>query len=611
MSEANVIFTLNGENLAVKCCTEDKMKDICNNYSAKINININSLLFFYGGNKINFDLSFKEQANFIDKNNHEMKILVNEKENNKFICPNRKKKINLNDEKLEEIIVSNDQIKDNIIGIKLQKDNIITSSPNFSNNQSKNINKKLNMISKDIEKNNEKLNNLSDNYININNINNKITISNTIKINPNSEIVDYLNNKNLLENIKSKYISKFLFSHLDEKIKLKIIKYNKKFQNKINIQLVNYKFYSGKYIIYKANNKGKEYDGFYDNVVIYKGEYLCGKRHGKGKEYYNNDGKLLFEGEYLNGKRNGKGKEYYNNGKLLFEGEFINGERLNGKLYDNKGNLYSDLESTKGLIKEYYDEEQILFEGEYLNGKRNGKGKEYCYLGYLIFEGEYLNGKRNGKGAEYSGHGNKLLFEGEYLNGKRNGKGTEYYWNLQIKFNGIYYNGKKWNGIGYDQIGRKIYELKNGKGYIKEIGHFCLLIFEGEYLNGEINGKVKEYYNDGKLKFDGKYLYSYKLSGKFYIDGKLEYEGEYLYNQKWNGKGYDENGNIVYELKNGNGKVKEYYDNGKLYFEGKYLNGKRNGKGKKYSGYDGTLLYKGYYLNGKETKNLRILKNKN
>jgi len=78
----------------------------------------------------------------------------------------------------------------------------------------------------------------------------------------------------------------------------------------------------------------------------------------------------------------------------------------------------------------------------------------------------------------------------------------------------------------------------------------------------------------------------------------LEYEGEFLYNQKWNGKGYDENGNIIYELKNGNGKVKEYYYDGVLEFEGEYLNGKRHGKGKEYY-HNGDLEYEGEYLNGK------------
>ena len=54
---------------------------------------------------------------------------------------------------------------------------------------------------------------------------------------------------------------------------------------------------------------------------------------------------------------------------------------------------------------------------------------------------------------------------------------------------------------------------------------------------------------------------------KEYLGGILEYEGEYLYDKKYNGKGYDEYGNIIYELKNGTGKVKEYED-GKLIFEG-------------------------------------------
>ena len=149
------------------------------------------------------------------------------------------------------------------------------------------------------------------------------------------------------------------------------------------------------------------------------------------------------------------------------------------------------------------------------------------------YEGEFLNGKKNGKGKEYFINcDHDLKFEGEYLNGLRNGKGKEFYDNGVIKF-------------------------------------------EGEYLNGLINGKGKEYNCIGKLIFEDEYLYNYKLKGKNYVNEKLEYEGEYLF-RKYNGKGYDENGNIIYELKNGTGKVKDYNYFGKLTFEGEYLNGKRN-----------------------------------
>ena len=62
----------------------------------------------------------------------------------------------------------------------------------------------------------------------------------------------------------------------------------------------------------------------------------------------------------------------------------------------------------------------------------------------------------------------------------------------------------------------------------------------------------------------------------------MYYEGEYLYDKKLNGQIYDENGNLISELKNGNGKVKEYNNEDEVIFEGEYLDGKRwNGKRKR------------------------------
>ena len=102
-----------------------------------------------------------------------------------------------------------------------------------------------------------------------------------------------------------------------------------------------------------------------------------------------------------------------------------------------------------------------------------------------------------------------------------------------------------------------------------------------------------EYVEYGNWKIKEYNLYTYKLI----------FEGEYRYDRKWNGKGYDENGNIIYELINGNGKVKEYNKyNDLLKFEGEYLNDKRNGKGKEYR-YNGELEFEGEYLDGKRKGN--------
>ena len=50
-----------------------------------------------------------------------------------------------------------------------------------------------------------------------------------------------------------------LFSFIDEGQKLKLIKYNKNLQKIIDINIINYKFFSGRYIDYELNGKAKEF----------------------------------------------------------------------------------------------------------------------------------------------------------------------------------------------------------------------------------------------------------------------------------------------------------------------------------------------------------------
>ena len=47
----------------------------------------------------------------------------------------------------------------------------------------------------------------------------------------------------MLKNVKSVYILKIFFSYVDERQKLKLLKYNKSLQNDIDISLINYKFF--------------------------------------------------------------------------------------------------------------------------------------------------------------------------------------------------------------------------------------------------------------------------------------------------------------------------------------------------------------------------------
>ena len=73
-----------------------------------------------------------------------------------------------------------------------------------------------------------------------------------------------------------------------------------------------------------------------------------------------------------------------------------------------------------------------------------------------------------------------------------------------LKFDGEYKNGMRQTGKIFSK-NNSISELKNGIGYIKYYNSDGILMYEAEYLNGNRNGKGKEYYGHNKLRFDGEY----------------------------------------------------------------------------------------------------------
>ena len=201
--------------------------------------------------------------------------------------------------------------------------------------------------------------------------------------------------------IKSTYILKIVFTYVDDRRKLNLIKFNKKIQSILGLNLIDFRRFSGRYKV-EEYGKIKEYNS-YNNRLIFEGQYSNEKRNGEGKEY-NEEGKLIFEGEYLDDKRwKGVEKEYdEDTGKLIFEYEYKNGNIDEGKEYDKYNG-------------------ELLFSGKYLNGKRNGKGTEYkcnpCER-YNYDSNYYLYSSRNN-------FKNIIIFEGEYLNGERK-EGKEY-----------------------------------------------------------------------------------------------------------------------------------------------------------------------------------------
>ena len=126
-------------------------------------------------------------------------------------------------------------------------------------------------------------------------------------------------------------------------------------------------------------------------------------------------------------------------------------------------------------------------------------------------------------------------------------------------------------------------------------------LWTGKYnrFNGK-EGKGIELDLKDNLIFDGEYEDSKKIKGIEYyikIKGLKKFEGTYNNDKRWNGFLYDINSNNKYQIKSGNGFIKEFHENGCLCYEGKIENGIKNGESKIFDE-TGHLIYEGNFLNG-------------
>ena len=115
-----VIFNYEGINTKIQCNIDDIMKDIINKFLIKIgkNENDNDLLYIYGANIINYELTFFQQASKLDNNRKAMNIIVKSNNDNKkeakgiiskdIICP----------ECGENILINIKDFKINLYGCK-------------------------------------------------------------------------------------------------------------------------------------------------------------------------------------------------------------------------------------------------------------------------------------------------------------------------------------------------------------------------------------------------------------------------------------------------------------------------------------------------------------
>ena len=117
MSKA--IFIFNGTQTMIQCNNNEKMKEICQKFATKAQLKFDKMFFIYGGNKVDYELTYERLANSIDFKNKSINVLAYELDN----CSEKKledmgKKNNLTKENIRDIISEDLKIKGKELLIK-------------------------------------------------------------------------------------------------------------------------------------------------------------------------------------------------------------------------------------------------------------------------------------------------------------------------------------------------------------------------------------------------------------------------------------------------------------------------------------------------------------
>lgn len=169
-----------------------------------------------------------------------------------------------------------------------------------------------------------------------------------------------------------------------------------------------------------------------------------------------------------------------------------------------------------------------------------------CYIG------NFKDGFKDGYGIEYWEYSGKYLvdYEGEFKKGKYNGEGIDYLSEVSVSYDSI------------TEMREKIYSQTEGNTVKVEPICLSLKYYEGEFKEGEYDGKGKAYWSvvDNKeiLTYEGEFeAGTFNGEGTSYFNnGNIQYKGKFK-NGYYSGKGtlYDEQGNIVHKGKFKNGDI--------------------------------------------------------
>lgn len=267
--------------------------------------------------------------------------------------------------------------------------------------------------------------------------------------------------------------------------------------------------------------------------------------------------------------KDGKYTMFYYNGNVYEKGRLKNGEHVDTSfLYDTSGKEYGYRVDKPGIIHYYY--------------YSNGPIKIFFNTGELNGEG-IINNYRREMWVGYLKNG-QVLFRVDYVNGV--GWNTEYYDNGKPK--NIFYSP------GYDST----------VSYTKKWNEMGKLVFDANIVNGNYEGKVSNFFDDGTIKSEYNYENGIASGNQIeYFENGSKSSLRYYVNGLPDGDAIDfyPDGKVKNQtsFKNGkaNGNFKKFYENGKIKLRCNFILGNLNGVLENYDS-TGKLISKEIYQNG-------------
>jgi len=319
-----------------------------------------------------------------------------------------------------------------------------------------------------------------------------------------------------------------------------------------------------------------------------------GLKQGKWKYFYEN-GIVRLEGTYKDDKKNGYFKEYDKDGNMLSVSKFVDdiiqedvAELVelevrtdyypNGRIKtiasykdDVPEGVRREYDESGKIKKAYIFKEGIITGEGIMNDKgiKEGAWKEYFPDGKLRAEGLYDDGNRTGEWKFFHRNGSVEQIGHYNRDGRPDGLWQWFFASGEIRIEENYFDGY-FDGymVEYDDDGKILTEGEYIEGYEEGFWYYELgeSREEGYYSGGYRNGLWKSFYSDGELSFEGEFIDD-NPNGKhtyYWDNGKIKDQGRYIMGKKegdWQKNNYDGSTFLIVTYKNG---IETKYDGIKI-----------------------------------------------